>query len=1018
MEQKTMRDLVVGALGFTLFVILSISCISTSRAQGEQNTPSPRKKITPPEAPPSIPHPPRTPIFPTLIRVAKAEQAIQLERLEINTVVAGSMAQSSVTMVFYNPNHRLLEGNLEFPLQDGQSITGFSLDINGKQRSAVPVEKAKGRQVFEEIQRRGIDPGLLEVTQGNNFKLRVYPLPALGKRTVEIQLAHVLQNKNGQWQLPFALASFKGAKSSRITIKSTSENAQAYATLGAKKWNFERKSREQVLQLDDQDLSQNSPLLIQVGDTQKTQSFIQEFQGQSYFLAELKLDNLIQARLLPKVIGLLWDSSGSGKNRDIQAELNELDLYFKAVTNAEVRLTRLRDRPDDTISFFVKDGNWVSLRKELERTIYDGASALGDWKVERQVEEYLFFSDGLLNYGENKYPTLNKDQRLFILSSASSTNSPSLVALAQQNGGRYIRVHREHAGRAAQELLHEGVRVLDAIGDNISDLQFESTSPSGKFLRISGILRAPTSTLNLRLMRQGKIIKLPFNINSNAPSSPLAAHLWARYRLQELEANPERHRGEIRRIGQQFSIPTSETSLIVLERADDYARHNITPPEELRKEVEQLQAQSEMGLSKQKQNKLESIVRQFQGKVTWWETDFSEKILAYKKSLAAMKDSVDAQRSAPSEVLTRTNNGFSRSEAAPVPEPQIRPIMLAERSPEPVAARSKITVTGSNIRASDQEVATPALSRNTQLSISMKKWTSDAAYIRRMKEADKANLYSIYLDEKPSYTNSSAFFLDAADILFEKGERDLALRVLSNLAEMELENRAILRILGYRLLEANAAEIALPIFEKITRIAQEEPQSFRDYGLALAANKQYQAAIDNLYQVAQGQWNGRFVDIESISLAEMNAIIAKAQAEDIKLNLSAIDTRLLKNLPLDIRVVMTWDADNSDMDLWVSDPLGEKCYFGHNATAQGGRMTRDATQGYGPEEFSLRKALPGKYKIETNFYGNRQQIIAGATTLQVKLILHFGTPKEQEKMLTLRLKDAGSTVFVGEFEVE
>lgn len=568
------------------------------------------------------------------------------------------------------------------------------------------------------------------------------------------------------------------------------------------------------------------------------------------------------------------------------------------------------------------------------------------------------------------------------------------------------------------------MRVLDATGNNISDLHFESRTPSGNLLRISGILRAPASTLELRLMDQGKISKRRLSILSEAPKHPLAAHLWARYRLQNLEANPEGFRGEIRRIGQQFSIPTSETSLIVLEMASDYARYNITPPEELRKEVEQLQVQSELGISKQKQNKLESIVRQFQGKVTWWETDFSEKILAYKKTLAAAKVRIEEQRNAQSEVSARAVNEAPRIEYAPAPtparpsEPPRMPIAMVAAPSERAAVMSSVTVTGSSIRATDSREVTATVSANKQLSINMKKWTSDAAYIRRMKEADKANLYSIYLDEKPSYTNSSAFFLDAADMLFEKGERALALRVLSNLAEMELENRAVLRILGYRLLEANAADIALPIFEKITHIAQEEPQSFRDYGLALAANKQYQAAIDNLYQVVQGQWNGRFVDIESISLAEMNAIIVQAQTQGIDLNLSAIDKRLLKNLPLDIRVVMTWDADNSDMDLWVSDPLGEKCYFGHNATAQGGRMTRDATQGYGPEEFSLRKALPGKYKIETNFYGNRQQIIAGATTLQVKLILHFGTPKAQEKILTLRLQEAGSTVFVGEFDVE
>ena len=123
-------------------------------------------------------------------------------------------------------------------------------------------------------------------------------------------------------------------------------------------------------------------------------------------------------------------------------------------------------------------------------------------------------------------------------------------------------------------------------------------------------------------------------------------------------------------------------------------------------------------------------------------------------------------------------------------------------------------------------------------------------------------------------------------------------------------------------------------------------------------------------------------------------------------------------MPLDLRVILTWDADNSDMDLWVTDPNGEKCFYSHQLTYQGGRMSDDFTGGYGPEEFSLRKAKSGKYKIEVNFYGNQQQVVAGATTLQVYLTTGFGTLKAREQSVTLRLKDSKETVFVGEFEVK
>ena len=285
----------------------------------------------------------------------------------------------------------------------------------------------------------------------------------------------------------------------------------------------------------------------------------------------------------------------------------------------------------------------------------------------------------------------------------------------------------------------------------------------------------------------------------------------------------------------------------------------------------------------------------------------------------------------------------------------------------------------------------------------------------RFQQASAADLYRLYVDERPGYLRSTAFFLDAADILIEKGDTALAVRILSNLAEMDLENRHILRILGYRLLQAGRHDLAIPAFRKVLALAPEEPQSYRDLGLAYAADRQNQKAIDMLLEVVVKPWHGRFPEVELIALAELNAIAATSGEP---LDLSRIDARLVRNLPLDLRAVLTWDADNTDIDLWVTDPNGERAYYGNRLTYQGGRMSQDFTGGYGPEEFSLKRAKTGVYKVEANFYGHRQQIVAGATTLQVKLTTSFGTPRAEERIVTLRLKGRSEVVFVGEFEVK
>ena len=67
-------------------------------------------------------------------------------------------------------------------------MSGFALDVDGRQRAAVPVEKARAQQVFEDITRRRVDPGLLQTTIGNNYELSIYPLLPGKTRTVELRI--------------------------------------------------------------------------------------------------------------------------------------------------------------------------------------------------------------------------------------------------------------------------------------------------------------------------------------------------------------------------------------------------------------------------------------------------------------------------------------------------------------------------------------------------------------------------------------------------------------------------------------------------------------------------------------------------------------------------------------------------------------------------------------------------------------------------------------------------------------
>jgi uncharacterized protein YfaP (DUF2135 family) len=90
--------------------------------------------------------------------------------------------------------------------------------------------------------------------------------------------------------------------------------------------------------------------------------------------------------------------------------------------------------------------------------------------------------------------------------------------------------------------------------------------------------------------------------------------------------------------------------------------------------------------------------------------------------------------------------------------------------------------------------------------------------------------------------------------------------------------------------------------------------------------------------------------------------------------------------------------------------------YDHNLTTIGGLVSKDFTQGYGPEEYCLHQAMHGTYKIEANYYGSQAAQIMGPVTVQAEVITHFGRPNEKRKSLTLRLEEKKETVLVGEVE--
>lgn len=301
-------------------------------------------------------------------------------------------------------------------------------------------------------------------------------------------------------------------------------------------------------------------------------------------------------------------------------------------------------------------------------------------------------------------------------------------------------------------------------------------------------------------------------------------------------------------------------------------------------------------------------------------------------------------------------------------------------------------------------------------------FSPERIYLAAMDSAAiSGNAYTQYLELRKDYDNIPAFYFDMANFFIKKGDRATGIKILSGIADLGIEDHELFKTLGYQLKALGMYDEEINVFKKVLDWRPQEPQSYRDYALALSDGGKYQQALDTLYTALLKNYNTEiaalYPGIEEIILTEINNIVALKEGQ---VNKSKIEKSAIKNMAVDVRVVLNWNMNDTDIDLWVIDPNEEKCYYSHRETVAGGRISRDFTRGYGPEQFMVKKALKGKYKVMLHYYGDRQQKIAGPTTVMAEIFLNYGKPNQERKMVVLHMEKKGDTngTSVAEFDFE
>ncbi len=425
-------------------------------------------------------------------------------------------------------------------------------------------------------------------------------------------------------------------------------------------------------------------------------------------------------------------------------------------------------------------------------------------------------------------------------------------------------------------------------------------------------------------------------------------------------------------------------------------------------------------------------------------------------SLAAPMAMAAEEMDAPAEAMVASAHGAA---FGAVPEPQ-----------EAVAASSAMMRMRSAERMEKTAAKAPGAAGSAAApTVTLKAWDPKTPYIDAIKAAPKGEAYRVYLKEREAHGSSPAFYIDCAGWFYKAGMVLEADRILSNLAEFKLEDAALWRSMGWRAREAGRYGCAVRAFRKALALRGEEAQSRRDLALVLmedakdllcdgdwervrkadeqlislrnfnnpadtpesrlkarleTARRELEEAMklfaDAAFNVSSRRSGRRDNDfqVSIIALEELNGLIAWVDdvkwPDGVKPAVPEFDAAYRRDLPVKLRIVMSWDADETDIDIHVLEPNGEEAYYSNRRTAEGGFVSEDVTTGYGPEEYMKKELESGTYKVLSNYFSSHQTALTGATTVTATVYTDWGTAQEKRQVMTMRLDKPKDKHFIGE----
>lgn len=927
--------------------------------------------------------------------------SLELRKVRVDVQVEGMRARTIVDHIFFNPHARTIEGTFRYPLPPEASISSYAMflgagtgpqaqaqapdffgrDANlpanvtlenllpqidpqqwGELRVGRIVKAERGREVYETVTRRRVDPALVEEVAPNTFEARVFPIQAHGFHRVIVSYEQTLPRIGSELEYTFPVPNgelesfaFDAQVDARYAPRArwTGDAGQAAARRSGTSHRFAY-TNEGPLQggaLAMRMAAPAGPIEVVTGTHPE--------RDEHHFVARLRGDaqlpggaGAVGARQAVFLLDTSLSEQADRFNLDVQilqqilARSERIERFNVITFDAGARWLSSRWIDND------EDGR-EEAQEKLEEILLEGATDLGaalralahpPMAHDDAALDVFLLTDGALSWGERDADTLVRTHaretpwqaRFFAYRTGLGAENAELLRHLTREGAVFNCLSTASVPRCATAHASAGLRIesVEVVGvgqdparthDVLVAGGASTLARGGELLLAGKVVRGGSAEVRItgKIGSRTHTLRYPITL---APRGDLASRAWAEIAIAHLLATHDEDLEEYAvALSQHYRVPSRATSFLVLETDAEYEQYSL--------EGERRQHPGSVG------SLAAGVQRQRQQARTSWDR--------LRRAL-------------------RTAQNHHRLDAS---------ILQAL---EGIASTGPIDF----VRGRS---AIPAV--------------------------ESGDVPRSYRRNRETTPESAERYRAEGARRHADGELGAAIRAVSSAVENAPGDAEIARMVGYTLSSWGARAEAADLFMGVLERRPYEPQSYRDLASVLWTRRPSLTAL--LYEaVLAGQWDGRFRGVVDI-VREEYALFSRAwQRQSPRSPLAAFLSERQQALGLsvpevDLRVTMTWNTDNTDIDLWVTDPRGDECYYGNRRIPSGGELLADVTQGFGPERFQAAEAEDGTYTVRAKYYGNNGNRILALTYVTLTVATHVGSEQEQLRHYVVALRDRG-----------